>query len=136
GGTGSVGQQLAALLDVPVVSNVVGLEQQDGKLQLQREIEDGRQVIEVTPPAIVCALSGLNEPRYPSLKGIMAARRKPTETKTAADLGLDGDAPPSQVSWGQLFVEEETAEGIILQDVDADSAVDQLVAFLQERKLV
>lgn len=136
GGTGSVGPALAALLDVPVVSNVVALEQQEGRLTVQREIEDGRQVIDLAPPAILCALSGLNEPRYPSLKGIMAARRKPTEAKSAADLGLEADAVQSRVSWGALFVEEETAEGIILKDVDADSAVDQLVAFLQERKLV
>ncbi|MDI3341929.1 MAG: electron transfer flavoprotein subunit beta/FixA family protein [Sphaerobacter sp.] len=136
GGTGTVGPQLAALLDVPVVSNVVALEERDGVFVAQREIEDGRQVLEVTPPAILCALSGLNEPRYPSLKGIMAARRKPTETKTAADLGLSAAEAQARVTWGPLFQEEETAEGIILRDVDADSAVDQLVAFLQERKLI
>lgn len=136
GGTGSVGPALAALLDMPVVSNVVALEEQDGVFTIQREVEDGRQVLEVRPPVVVCALSGLNEPRYPSLKGIMAARRKPTVTQTAADLGIDPASAGAKVTWGQLFVEEETAEGIILQDVDADAAVEQLIAFLQERKLV
>lgn len=136
GGTGNVGPQLAALLDVPVVSNVVHLEEADGVFTLHREVEDGRQVVQVRPPAVLCALTGLNEPRYPSLKGIMAARRKPTESKSAADIGLSDGAAGSVVSWGPLFLEEETGEGIILEDVDADSAVAQLVAFLQERKLI
>lgn len=134
GGTGNVGPSLAALLDLPVVSNVVALEAGDDGLTLQREVEDGRQVIQVRPPAVLCTLSGLNDPRYPSLKGIMASRRKPTETKSAADLG--GAPGEALVSWGPLFLEEETGEGIILTDVDADSAVEQLIAFLEERKLI
>jgi electron transfer flavoprotein beta subunit len=56
---------------------------------LKREIEDGHQTLEVSPPVILCALSGLPEPRYPSLKGIMASRRKQIESKKAADLGIE-----------------------------------------------
>lgn len=136
GGTGSVGPSLAALLDLPLVSNVVGLEETDGALTLQREVEDGRQVVEVRPPAILCALTGLNEPRYPSLKGIMAARRKPTDAKGLADLGLSADALAPRESWGSLFIEEETGEGVLLKDVEPEQAVERLVAFLQERKLI
>lgn len=135
-GTGNVGPQLAALLDLPVVSNVVELEYEGGTLRLKREVEDGRQVVEVQPPAVLCALTGLNEPRYPSLKGIMAARRKPTESKSLADLGLGREELAPLVSWGQLFVEEEAAAGTILREQAPDTAVAQLIAFLQERKLV
>jgi electron transfer flavoprotein beta subunit len=135
-GTGNVGPQLGALLDVPVVSNVVGLQYDGTTLQLTREIEDGHQVVRVQPPALLCALSGLNEPRYPSLKGVMAARKKPTETKTLADLGIGADSLTPEVSWGGLFVEQETARGIIVERQDAQSAAEQLVAFLQERKLI
>ncbi len=135
-GTGNVGPHLAALLGLPLVSNVVQLEHEDGALRVEREIEDGREVVRVPLPAVVCALSGLNEPRYPSLKGIMAARRKPTETKSLADLGVGGEAAAPVVSWGRLFQQEEEATGIILKDESPDAAVEQLVAFLQERKLI
>lgn len=135
-GTGSVGPELSAALDLPFASNVVGLETTDGSLTAQREVEEGRQVVELQLPAIVCTLTGLNEPRYPSLKGIMAARRKPTATKSVADLGIDASSLESSVTWGKLFQEEESGEGIILRDVAAAEAVDQLVAFLTERKLL
>jgi len=136
GGTGTVGPELAALLDLPVVSNVVALSEDGGTLSLEREVEDGRQRVEVALPAVVCALSGLTEPRHPSLKGIMGARRKPAGTRSLEDLGLDPEAVPSRVSWGALYAEQEKAAGIILHDVDPDAAVDQLMAFLRERKLI
>jgi electron transfer flavoprotein beta subunit len=133
--TGDIGPRLAAILDLPVVSNLIDLQYADGKLTLKREIEDGHQTVEVNPPAILCALSGLPDPRYPSLKGIMASRKKQTDVKAASDLGLDS-APTSTVSWGDLFIEEQEAQGIIVEEDDIDQAVDQLVAFLEERKLL
>jgi len=136
GGTGSVGPQLSVALDLPFASNVVALDASDRTLAVQREVEAGRQIVELGLPAIVCTLTGLNEPRYPSLKGIMAARRKPTETKTISDLGIDQSLLEPSVSWGRLFLEEESGEGIILRDVPADEAADKLIAFLNERKLL
>lgn len=134
--TGNVGPAIGALLDLPVVSNLISLEFDGATFTLRREIEDGWQVVQVKPPVVLCALTGLAEPRYPSLKGIMAARRKPTETKSLGDFGLTPDDLPATVSWGSLFVEEEASEGVIVQTEDADAAVDQLIAFLKERKLV
>jgi electron transfer flavoprotein beta subunit len=135
-GTGSVGPQVAALLDLPLISNVVDLEVAEEGLRLRREVEDGRQVVDVRLPAVLCALTGLAEPRYPSLKGIMAARRKPTESKSLSDLSLSASDLQPAVSWGGFSVEEETAEGVILRDTPSDAAVDQLVAFLQGRGIV
>jgi electron transfer flavoprotein beta subunit len=133
--TGDMGPRLAAMLNVPVVSNLIDLQYADETLTLKREIEDGHQTVEVTPPAILCALSGLPDPRYPSLKGIMASRKKQTDVKTGSDLGLDG-APASAVTWGDLFIEEQEAQGVIVEEEDVDQAVDQLVSFLEERKLM
>jgi electron transfer flavoprotein beta subunit len=134
--TGDTGPRIAAMLDLPVVSNLIDLQYADGKLTLKREIEDGHQTVEVTPPVILCALSGLPDPRYPSLKGIMASRKKQTDVKTGSDFGLDTGAPASVVSWGDLFIEEQEAQGVIVEEEDIDQAVDQLVAFLEEKKLI
>jgi len=133
GGSGNVGPQLAALLDLPLVSNVVGLEiEADGTLVLQREVEDGRHVVDVRPPAVICALTGLNEPRSPSLKGIMAARKKPVVEKPAgAPAAADG-----QVSWGALRAEQRAVKGTIIQETDADTAARRVVELLRERKLI
>jgi electron transfer flavoprotein beta subunit len=132
GGTGNTGPQLAALLDVPLVSNVVKLDIDGGTLTLQREVEDGRHIVDVTPPAVICALTGLNEPRSPSLKGIMAARKKPIEEKGISDY----DTPDTQTEWGQLYAERRTVQATIIQGDDPEAAAKQVVALLQEKKLI
>jgi len=136
GGTGNVGPQVAELLGIPLVSNVVGWEYRDGALVLEREIEDGHQFQRVRPPALLCALSALDEPRLPTLRGIMDARRKPTERLSPEDLGLRPDDLVPAVSWGGLFLEEKKGAGVVLQDIQADDAVERLVAFLRERRLI
>lgn len=79
-----VGTLVAEMLGLPSVAVVVKLELQDGKAVCEREIEGGHEVVETTLPAVFLAQKGLNEPRYPSLKGIMAAKSKPIEEKPAA----------------------------------------------------
>ena len=86
---------VAELLDIPQVTVAVKLEVQDGKAVVEREIEGGREVWETSLPAVVSAQKGLNEPRYASLKGIMAAKKKPIQVMDAAALGLTaGDMAP------------------------------------------
>jgi electron transfer flavoprotein beta subunit len=131
GGTGNVGPSLAALLGYPLISNVVKLELNGATVTLEREVEDGRHVVETQLPAVVCALTGLNEPRYPSLKGIMAARRKPIAEQAASS----GTEPAAPARWGKLYAEERVVEGTIIE-TDADSAAQQVVAILRERKLI
>lgn len=79
-----VGTLVAEMLGLPSVAVVVKLELQDGKAVCEREIEGGHEVVETTLPAVFLAQKGLNDPRYPSLKGIMAAKSKPIEEKPAA----------------------------------------------------
>ncbi|MBO9405588.1 MAG: electron transfer flavoprotein subunit beta/FixA family protein, partial [Thermomicrobium sp.] len=116
-GTGNVGPAVAALLDVPLVSNVVGWEFRDGVFTIEREIEDGHQFQEVAPPLVLCALSALPQPRLPTLRGIMDARRKPVERLGPADLGLDASELVPLVSWAGLSQPEAKAAGIVVQDV-------------------
>lgn len=79
-----VGQLTAELLNYNSVSVVVSLTIEDGKITAEREIEGGKEVVETTLPAVITAQKGLNEPRYASLKGIMAAKKKTIEEKEIA----------------------------------------------------
>lgn len=130
--TGHVGPQLAELLKLPLVSSVMGLSIDGDRLTLRRDMEDGQQTVETTLPAVLLAITGLNEPRYPSLKGIMAAKRKPFDRVIPA-VDVTGSA---RISWGEPYVPERTSGGTILQDVPAAEAAQQLVGWLQEHKLL
>lgn len=132
-GTGNVGPQLAALLGIPFVTNVVGFALSDENAALiTREIEDGHAQVKASFPLVLCALSGLDEPRYPSLKGIMAARRKPIDVRPIDELGVDS----SDVFWGNLREEERTITGTIIDVEDPEEAALKLIELLRERDLV
>lgn len=79
----AVGPMTAVLLDLPCVSFIGAFALEGTKARVEREIEGGREVVEVMLPAAFTADKGLNEPRYASLKGIMAAKKKPIEEKPA-----------------------------------------------------
>lgn len=125
-GSGNVGPQIAGLLGMPLISNVVVLETNGSGLHLEREVEDGRHVVSVEMPAVVCALTGLNDPRSPSLKGIMAARRKPIEERPLAT------NQAATVSWGNFREEARAVEGVVIEDAP-DVAAKRAVALLKER---
>jgi electron transfer flavoprotein beta subunit len=121
---GQLGSCLAELLDLPAVTVITGLEVGDGSLTAKRPIEGGTLVIKSSLPAVITAQKGLNEPRYASLPGIMKAKKKPLETKSLADLGLDGSqagqagallevvqmSPPPARAAGQVVEGESAAE--------------------------
>jgi electron transfer flavoprotein beta subunit len=128
---GGTGPMLAALLDWPVVANVIELEAATAqKFTVERQGHAGREVIEVTLPAVLTANDSLNEARLASLRGIMQAKKKPFETLKLADLGLGaGDAgaagarvqvvealPPKGRAAGKKF--EGDAEEITRKVVD------------------
>jgi electron transfer flavoprotein beta subunit len=84
-----VGQMLAAISGMPQGTFACGVEVQDGKLKVVREIDGGEQTVLLTLPAVVSTDLRLNEPRYASLPNIMKAKKKPIDTVTPADLGVD-----------------------------------------------
>lgn len=86
-----VGALVAQQLGLPHVNTTIKLEIKDGRLTAESEIEGAHEVVEAPLPAAIIAQKGLNEPRYPSLKGIMAAKKKEMLEWTAADLGLSPD---------------------------------------------
>lgn len=129
--SGQVGPQVAELLNLPMVSSVMDLQVVGERLVLKRDVEDGSQTVEAPLPALLMAITGLNEPRYPSLKGIMAAKKKPLDVVGAGP----GDAS-SRLTWSEPEAPERVMTGVIVQDVPAAEAAQQLVAWLREHKLV
>ena len=96
---GQTGPLLARLLDRPCATAVMGLELQDGAVRVERELENNRlQVVDLTLPAVITVQTGINEPRYASLKGIMAAKKKEIKTVGLSDLGLDASIVGSAAS--------------------------------------
>src|SRR6202040_689544 len=95
GYTGTVPAQIAQLLDWPALTFSKHVEVGDGKVTIQRQTEAGYDEVDGTLPAVVSVTAGVVEPRYPSFKGIMAAKNKPVDQCGVADLGLQ----PDQVGW-------------------------------------
>ena len=123
----AVGIMTAELLGLPGLTAVVKLIIADGKITAEREVEGGVEVLECALPAVVTAEKGLNSPRYPALKGIMAAKKKPIETKPAA-LG------EVRVKVKTLSPPPDRKEGrIVGEGVDA---VPELVRLLQQEAKV
>ncbi len=87
--TGLVPAALGELLDLPVLGAVNRLEVHGGSLKAARQTDEGAIVYECPLPVVVAVAKGINEPRYPSLRGIMGAKKKPLDTKTAANLTLE-----------------------------------------------
>lgn len=89
---GQVPLIIATKMNIGCISYAKKVDLQDGKAVVECEAEGGEAVYESSYPVIITANAGLNEPRYPSLKGIMASKKKPIDTKSAADLGVSGEA--------------------------------------------
>jgi electron transfer flavoprotein beta subunit len=121
----------------PVISQVAELTVADGKLRGKRQTEFGYDVIEAPLPAVVAVSDAINEPRYPSLKGIMSAKSKPQESLSASDLGLDAGALGEQGSGTTvLALGDPPPRGDSRKIEDDGNAPGQIVEFLAEKKLL
>jgi len=89
--SGIVHGQIAQLLGIPPLTFAKEITVDGGNITIKRQSEAGFEIVESTLPALVACSSGINEPRYPQLKGIMAAKKKEIKVYTAADLGLSPD---------------------------------------------
>jgi electron transfer flavoprotein beta subunit len=126
---------LAELLDIPQVTVAVKVEVLDGSAKVEREVEGGHESWETSLPAVISAQKGLNEPRYASLKGIMAAKKKPVQTMDAAALGLDASALKPRASLVRLELPPGRAA---VKMVEGDAAVQakELLRLLHEEAKV
>lgn len=134
---GLVGPMVAELLGLPQVNVVTKIEFGDGKLTANREIEGAEEVIEASLPAVVTAQKGLNEPRYASLKGIMAAKKIAIDTKSVADLGLsDGDVFNARVKVLSTDLPPAKAEGKRVDGSDPAAAAKEILRYIRDEAKV
>jgi electron transfer flavoprotein beta subunit len=127
---------VAERLRRPVVSQMAELTVEGGKVRGKRQTEFGYDVIEAPVPAVVAVSDAINEPRYPSLKGIMGAKKKPQETLTLADLGLDaGDAGETGSRTVVLALNDPPPRGESRRIEDGNAA-EAILAFLEEKRLL
>jgi electron transfer flavoprotein beta subunit len=132
-----VGPMFAELMGVPHVANVVKLEVGDGKVTADREIEGAHEVVECALPAVLTAQKGLNEPRYASLKGIMAAKKKPVAEKKLAELGVaEADPANAKTRWRKLELPPARQAVKLIPADDPAAAAKELVRLLREEAKV
>jgi electron transfer flavoprotein beta subunit len=126
---------VADRLERPLISQVAELTHEGGKVRGKRQTEYGYDVIEAPLPAVVAVSDAINEPRYPSLKGIMGAKKKPQETVSLSDLGVDaGEAGESGSRTEVYALGDPPARGDTVKIEDDGSGAEKIVAFLQEKK--
>jgi len=121
----------------PMISQVAELGIEGASVRGKRQTEFGYDVISAPLPAVVAVSDAINEPRYPSLKGIMGAKSKPTETLTLAEIGVEPDRAGANGSrTSVLGLGPPPAKGNQVKIDDDGSAADKLVDWLAERKLL
>ena len=87
----TIGAVVADHLQMPSLTQVIKIDVEDGKLRCERQAEYGYDTVLVELPAVISVGDAINEPRYPSLKAIMGAKKKPLDTKTVGDAGIEAD---------------------------------------------
>ena len=121
----------------PLVSQVAELTVEDGKLTGKRQTEFGYDVIEAPLPGVVAVSDAINEPRYPSLKGIMGAKKKPQAQLSLAELGVEPERAGETGSRTEVCaLNDPPPRGETRKIEDDGSAAEQILAFLQERKAI
>jgi electron transfer flavoprotein beta subunit len=135
GYTGTVPEQIAEVLGLPSVTFAKHVEVAGNMLKVNRQTEAGYDEVECPLPAVVSVTAGVVEPRYPSFKGIMAAKSKPVETVTVADLGV---TPTGWAGAGQTIVSVEKAAARAAGEVieDDGEGFAKIVSFLENLKVI
>ncbi len=135
----TIGAVVADYLQMPSLTQVIKLDVEEGRLRCERQAEYGYDTVAVATPAVISVGDAINEPRYPSLKAIMGAKKKPLEKMSIADAGIESDRvgeSGSQVSCGEFKAPPQKAGGEIIEDEDTDETVAKIIAWLDERKLI
>jgi electron transfer flavoprotein beta subunit len=132
GSTGMVPPMLAELLGMTQLSLAKKVEVDGSTIRIHRQTADGYQVVEATTPVLITVTAGIAEPRYASLKGIMAARSKEIKLIGLADLGIERGEPAETIQG--LTVAETRKAGVVIQD--DGTAVDRIIQVLAEAKVI
>src|SRR5919112_2361696 len=135
----TIGAVVAEHLGMPSLTQVIKMDVEGGGVRCERQAEYGYDTVEVELPAVISVGDAINEPRYPSLKAIMGAKKKPMDTKATGDVGIEADRVGEQGSrTAVLAINPPPAKeaGEIIEDEDTNETVEKVVAWLEERKLL
>ncbi len=128
---------VADRLNLPLISQAATLEVADGRARSKRQTEYGYDVIEAPLPCVVAVSDAINDPRYPSLKGIMGAKGKPQESLSLDDLGVSAEDAGAPGSGTEVYsLSEPPPRGETLKIEDDGDAADKIAEFLTQRKLI
>jgi electron transfer flavoprotein beta subunit len=143
----TIGAVVAEHLGMPSLTQVIKMDVTadggggagSGSLRCERQAEYGYDTVQVRLPAVISVGDAINEPRYPSLKAIMGAKKKPLDTVTAGDVDIDASkvgGENSAAQWVAAKAPPAKAAGEIIEDEDTGETVEKIVAWLDERKLL
>ena len=142
----TIGAVVAEHLGMPSLTQVIKMDVESdgrgagsGSLRCERQAEYGYDTVQVRLPAVISVGDAINEPRYPSLKAIMGAKKKPLDTVTVGDVEIDAakvGGENSAAQWVAAKAPPAKAAGQIIEDEDTNETVEQIVAWLDERKLI
>ena len=135
----TIGAVVADHLKMPSLTQVIKIDVQDGKLRCERQAEYGYDTVEVELPAVISVGDAINEPRYPSLKAIMGAKKKPLDTKSTGDVGIEGARVGAEGSKTEVLAVNpppQKAAGELIEDENTDETVEKIVSWLEDRKLL
>jgi electron transfer flavoprotein beta subunit len=136
GGSGQVGPRLAELLDIPYVTTITKIDINGESVTIERDVEGDKVIIETSLPVLVTAQQGLNEPRYPSLPGIMKAKKKPLEELELDDLDLEEEDVVAKTKVVDIYLPPKKETGRVLNG-EMEDQVKELVNLLQtEAKVI
>jgi len=135
----TMGAVVADHLEMPSLTQVIKIDTVEGKLTCERQAEYGYDTVEVELPAVISVGDAINEPRYPSLKAIMGAKKKQLDKLSAADAGVEAGRigeDGSRTKVVGLNPPPPKEKGTIIEDEDTNETVEKIVAWLDERKLI
>jgi len=131
GGSGQVGPRVADILDIPYVTTITKLEIDGETAKIVRDVEGDSEIIETSLPLLITAQQGLNDPRYPSLPGIMKAKKKPLDEVEIDDLDLEEDDVEAKTKTVEIFLPPEKEAGRILEG-ELEDQVKELASLLSK----
>src|SRR3954469_2504985 len=135
----TIGAVVADHLRMPSLTQVIKMDVAEGTLTCERQAEYGYDTVEVSTPAVISVGDAINEPRYPSLKAIMGAKKKPLDTVGIGDVGIEPDRvgeAGSRARWFAAVDPPAKAGGEVIEDENTDETVERIVAWLDQRKLI
>jgi electron transfer flavoprotein beta subunit len=135
----TMGAVIADHLQMPSLTQVIKIDTAEGKLRCERQAEYGYDTVEVELPAVISVGDAINEPRYPSLKAIMGAKKKPLDKLSAGDAQIEASRVGEEGSRTKVLAlnpPPQKEKGTIIEDEDTNETVERVVAWLEERKLI